>query len=174
MRNCEQVIQEKKSESKQYSNMCTTIAGCLFYDDCTIIFHSGDSRVYRYDKWGLSKLTIDHSAVQKMIDIGQITENESQTSPNRNVINRCIGINGLPPEIRVINSAIRPTEQYLICSDGLWDVLSTEQIEEVLSNDIPIYEKVDALINSTLEQGANDNISVCIISCNHKLIESVD
>ena len=60
----------------EYSKMCTTVAGCVFLNSSVILFHSGDSRVYRHDKWGLVKMTVDHSAVQQLIDMGQLTEEE--------------------------------------------------------------------------------------------------
>lgn len=160
--NCTQAVLKKKIEMPSYSKMCTTIAGCIFLNNSIILFHSGDSRVYRYDGWVLARMTVDHSAVQQMIDMGQITEEEALTSPNRNVITRCIGVPCPPPEIYVANTAIAPGEKFLLCSDGLWESVSAEQIKEILSRDIPIDEIVDVLVETALNQGSDDNISACI------------
>lgn len=160
--NCTQAVFEKKVEMPSYSKMCTTVAGCVFLSKSIVLFHSGDSRVYRYDGWGLARMTIDHSAVQQMIDMGQITEEEALTSPNRNVITRCIGASCPPPEIYVANTAIAPGEKFLLCSDGLWESVPAEQIKGILARDIPLDEMVDILVETALNQGSDDNISVCI------------
>ena len=159
---CHQMVMEKKEEMPQYAAMCTTIAGCIFCEDSVVLFHSGDSRVYRHDRWGLAKMTRDHSIVQDMIDMGEITPEEALTHPKRNVIRRCIGINGPAPEIYVSRSPINPGEKYLFCSDGLWESVPDTQIKSILDSDIPLQQMVDTLVESALQQGADDNISVCI------------
>ena len=119
--NCQRAVMEKKAEMPHFSEMCTTVAGCVFCNDSTLIFYSGDSRVYRHDRWGIAKMTRDHSVVQDMIDMGEITPEEAEIHPKRNVISRCIGIEGRPPEIYISNTPINPGEKYLLCSDGLWE-----------------------------------------------------
>lgn len=160
--NCQQMVMEKKDEMPQYSAMCTTIAGCVFCNDSIVIFHSGDSRVYRHDRWGLAKMTRDHSVVQDMIDMGEITPEEALEHPKRNVITRCIGKNGLAPDIYVSRTPINPGEKYLLCSDGLWESVKDAEIKEILDSDMSLPQMVDTLIEKALEQGADDNISVCI------------
>lgn len=159
---CEQAVLRKKDQMPSYSKMCTTVAGCAFFDDSITLFHAGDSRVYRHDGWGLARMTIDHSAVQQMVDMGLISEEEALISPNRNVITRCIGADCPPPEIYIANVPIAPGEKYLLCSDGLWESVSAKQIAETLSGDMPLDEMVDILIETALNQGSDDNISVCI------------
>lgn len=170
LENCSQAVFEKKIEMPSYSKMCTTVAGCIFLNNSIVIFHSGDSRVYRYDGWGLARMTIDHSAVQQMIDLGQITEEEAMTNPNRNVITRCIGISCLPPEIYVANTTIAPGEKFLLCSDGLWESVPTEQIKEILSKDSSLEEMVNTLVETALKQGSDDNISVCICAAHGNVL----
>lgn len=159
---CAQAVLKKKDEIPLYSKMCTTVAGCAFFTDSITLFHAGDSRVYRYDGWNLAKMTVDHSAVQQMVDMGRISEEEALTSPNRNVITRCIGTDCLPPEIYIANVPIAPGEKFLLCSDGLWESVSTEQMKEILSRNVSLAEIVDTLIETALSQGSEDNISVCI------------
>lgn len=162
LENCAQAVFKKKIEMPSYSKMCTTIAGCIFLNDSIILFHSGDSRVYRYDGWVLARMTIDHSAVQQMIDMGRITEEEALASPNRSVITRCIGASCPPPEIYVANTAIAPGERFLLCSDGLWESVPAEQIKDILARDVPLDEMANMLVETALSQGSDDNISVCI------------
>lgn len=160
--NCQRMVNEKKKEMPHFSGMCTTIAGCVFCEDSTIIFHSGDSRVYRYDKWGIARMTKDHSVVQDMIDMGDISPEEALVHPKRNVITRCIGIEGRPPEIYVSRAPINPEEKYLLCSDGLWESVSDAEIKDILDSDLPLQQMADSLVEKALRQGADDNISVCI------------
>ncbi len=163
LENCRQQVEEKKVEMPQYEAMCTTVAGCVFSEESIVFFHAGDSRVYRCDRWGLTKITVDHSAVQSMVDMGQITEEEALSSPRRNVINRCIGVECLPPEIKVANTPIYPNEKYLLCSDGLWDCVSEAETVEILGGDMTLGEMAEALIQKALDNGTDDNVSVCII-----------
>ena len=160
--NCQRVVNEKKAEMPHFSEMCTTIAGCVFCENGTIIFHSGDSRVYRHDKWGIARMTVDHSVVQDLIDMGEITPEEAFAHPKRNVITRCIGIDGRAPEIYVSRASISPEEKYLLCSDGLWESVSDAEIKTILDSDMPLQQMVDTLIDKALQQGSDDNISVCI------------
>ena len=163
--NCQRAVMEKKAEMPHFSEMCTTVAGCVFCNDIILIFHSGDSRVYRHDRWGIAKMTKDHSVVQDMIDMGEITREEAENHPKRNVISRCIGIEGRPPELYISNTPINPGEKYLLCSDGLWESVSEAQMKELLDGDMPLHQMVDELIQMAIRQGSDDNISVCICSC---------
>ena len=159
---CQRAVLEKKVEIPQFSKMCTTIAGCVFGNDSSIFFHSGDSRIYRFNNWGLARMTKDHSVVQEMVDMGYITPEEALKHPKRNIISRCIGIEGHPPEIYISCSPILPGEKFLICSDGLWECVRDSEIEKFLSKGLPLQTIVDQLTQKALKQGADDNISICI------------
>lgn len=159
---CRQKVYEKKAEMPQFSEMCTTVAGCLFCEDRTVIFHAGDSRVYRFDGRRAARMTVDHSMVQEMVDMGLMTPEEARVSPARSTITRCIGIDCQPPEIYVSPGGINPGETYLICSDGLWECLTPEEIRELLGGDGTLAEKADRLIARAMENGSDDNLSVCL------------
>lgn len=162
LRKCKENVFLKKEEMPQFTAMCTTIAGCIFGEDKTIIFHSGDSRVYRFDGTYIAQMTIDHSAVQGMVEIGEITEDEAMINPRRNVITRCIGFDCLPPDIYVSNCPICPGEMYILCSDGLWECVRNEQIVEILLRDTSIEDKAKDMVETALANGSDDNITVCI------------
>lgn len=159
---CKQAVYAKKEEMPDYSAMCSTIAGCVFGDESIMIFHAGDSRVYRFDGKYLAQMTVDHSLVQGLVDMGKITPEEALTSPSRNVIDRCIGIECLPPEIRVVNVPIGPGETFILCSDGLWECVSKETLIETLKKDISLEDMAKELIAYALENGSEDNITVCL------------
>ena len=164
LNDCRYNVMRKKKEYPPFSEMCTTIAGCLFTDEKTLIFHAGDSRVYRFDGKYLARMTVDHSVAQEMIDCGFITEEEARRIPQRNVIVRCIGTDCAPPEIYISNVPLLPGETYLICSDGFWGSLEESEIIRLLSSELPDNEKIDSLIKAALDAGSDDNITVCICS----------
>lgn len=159
---CRQSVMDKKAQMPEFEAMCTTVAGCVFHEDRTLIFHSGDSRVYRFDKWGLARMTRDHSVVQELIDMGEIAPEEATTHPRRNVITRCIGVSSPPPEIYLSSNPINPGEKYLFCSDGLWETVTDEEISKILGSDMTLTEMANTLVEKAIIQGAYDNISVCI------------
>lgn len=159
---CQEAVFRKKKEMPQFSGMCTTIAGCIFGEEGMVIFHAGDSRVYRYDGINLAQMTVDHSVVQQMVDMGEITEKEALSAPYRNVINRCIGVKCPPPDIYISASPIAPGEKYLLCSDGLWEYVQDEEIIEILSDDLALEDMANKLVALALSNGSEDNISVCI------------
>ncbi len=168
LENCRRMVMEKKQEMPQFEAMCTTVAGCVFCDNSIVIYHAGDSRVYRCDRWGVARMTKDHSVVQEMIDMGDLDPEDAYDHPKRNVIVRCIGINGPAPEIYVSHTPINPGEKYLFCSDGLWESVRDNEIKEVLDSDMPLEQMVDVLVKKALNNGADDNISVCICASQDK------
>ncbi len=160
---CQNAVVEKKKEIPEYSEMCTTLAGCIFGEDKTVFFHSGDSRVYKLNKWGLIKMTTDHSVVEEMKTMGVITEEEVRTNPSRNVITRCIGIDCAPPEINVFNAPIHSEEIFFLCSDGLWESVEDDAIKDILSeSDTSVFEKAKKLVETAKKNDTKDNTSVCI------------
>jgi len=162
LRKCKDNVFLKKEELPEFSAMCTTIVGCIFGEEKNLIFHSGDSRAYRFDGTYIAQMTIDHSAVQDMVEIGEITEAEAMINPRRNVITRCIGFDCLPPDIYVSNCPMSPGEMYLLCTDGLWECVRTEQIVEILLRDSLLEDKAKDLVELALANGSDDNITVCI------------
>ena len=158
-------LMRKKAEVPALREMCTTVAGCLFLEKSLIVFHSGDSRIYRFDGSHLARMTVDHSVVQEMVDLGMIREDEALTHPRRNVITRCLGIECQPPEIRSSSGPIRPGEIFLLCSDGLWEALTPAAIRQILASPQSLGEKARALVRAAAENGSADNITACLCSC---------
>jgi protein phosphatase len=159
---CQRIVMERKADTPALAEMCTTVAGCVFGEDSLRFFHSGDSRIYRYDRWGLARMTKDHSAVQEMIDSREISQEEAETHPNRNIISRCIGMESLPPDIYAVKTAICPGEKYLICSDGLWESIKDTEMKGLLDEGLSLEDTADILVRKALEYGSDDNISVCL------------
>lgn len=143
--------------------MKTTIVGINFFLDRVIYYNSGDSRLYRYRNNILRKLSEDHNITQEMLDKGIYIENYEIELMNCNRITRCLGaVNVLPPYIHKINNNVYIKDIYLLCSDGLWSVVTDAEIEEILGKAFSLKEKVQKLYYLAKEKKNQDNISIII------------
>lgn len=139
----------------------TTIAGILIVEDRALIFSCGDSRIYHLRGDSLERITKDHSCVQELVDAGVIAEDEMRSHPQRNVITSSLtgdGRRGLP-EIEMKELPVAKGQKFLLCSDGLWESMRLDAMEECYSNR---YQKeiVECLYEKTMKSGARDNLSV--------------
>ncbi len=159
-------------ETNEAINKATNDGGCtlalLFLcSEMVHIAHMGDSRVYRYHQDKLIRMTRDHSKLQVLLDAGIITEKEAKTYPQRHVITRALGMNGedngkcLPTIQNPV--AAEDHDRYIICCDGVTDMLSDEQIERLLACSKTVEECTDAIYQAALEAGGKDNTTVIVI-----------
>ena len=147
------------------NGMGTTIVMSLFYDNSVILASVGDSRIYRFRKGELKQVTTDHSLVQEMIDNGYMSEDEALNSTNRNLITRALGI-AEEVKVDVSQHDIEKEDIYLLCSDGLSDMISDEQIFSSLVKTRQDLERgAEELITLAKEHGGHDNVSVILIAC---------
>lgn len=145
-----------------YQGMGTTIVSALFLSDFFVIAHVGDSRIYRFSTNNLQALTNDHSLVNELLRSGQITKEEAEVHPQRNVITRAIGTEETV-EVEITTLSYVGNQYVLLCSDGLSDTLSEEQIILILSGQGSVEEKASKLIHLALEAGGEDNITLILI-----------
>lgn len=165
LRRGNEMIYEMQKQNRQYRNMCTTVAGMVFGKEKILIFHAGDSRVYRFDGRFLCRMTVDHSAVQEMVNQGIMTPQDAAQHECRNLITRCMGDSqSLPPEIYESQAGVKEGDIYMVCSDGLWDGVSDKKIKEILLGDGDLMEKAESLVELAKEGGSQDNISICLCS----------
>lgn len=145
-------ILDTARDEPQFSGMGTTLVAALFRHDRIVLAHLGDSRCYRFRQGELSLLTRDHSLLQEQIDAGLVSAEWARYAPNKNLITRALGV---APQIDVeINDyQIESGDVYLLCSDGLSDMLSSEQMTSLLSG----MEATPDLVGEQLVQAANDN-----------------
>jgi len=124
--------------------------------------HIGDSRAYLLRDGALHRVTKDHTFVQHLVDIGQITEEEAESHPQRSIILRALGDNSASLDLDTTVRKLRVGERWLLCSDGLSGMVSEETIAEVLT-DTPDLEKcADRLVDLALRAGGQDNITVIL------------
>ena len=155
-----------KSWAEQSGIAGTTVAGLALVTlssqaDCHwMAFNIGDSRVYLWDNNLLRQVTVDHSAVQELIDAGSITPFEALSHPERNVVTRAVGVEtDADPDVWLLPASEH--QVFLICSDGLTREVSPEQIADVLRTGAP--DVADRLMQLALDAGAHDNVTVLVV-----------
>ena len=125
------VVYEKAKENADLSKMGTTLDVCLIYQNKAFISHIGDSRIYRMRKEFFRKLTKDHSYVQKLLDEGKITEEESKNHPKKNMLMKALGCTPFIEPDAMIKGFIKG-DILLMCSDGLTNMVSEDEIQQII------------------------------------------
>jgi protein phosphatase len=126
-----------------------------------VVGHMGDSRTYRFRNGILKQLTKDHSLVQDQIDQGLITEEQARTHSMRNVILRAVGVRP-SPVLDTLRGPVYKGDLFLLCSDGLTDLVEDSSISEVLCMDAGLVFKTEQLIDLAKTAGGKDNITVVL------------
>lgn len=155
------IYQTAQTDSK-YTGMGTTIVLILFHHGLATIAHVGDSRLYRLRQGRLELLTHDHSLLQEQVEMGLISSEDAKVSHNRNLVSRALGVEA---EIRVDISEhnVQPNDIYLLCSDGLNDMVDDADIELAISelrNNLAL--AATQLVQMANDNGGHDNVSVLI------------
>jgi len=158
-------IRDHVSKNPLHNGMGCTAELLAFSDQGFIVGHLGDSRTYRFRNGHLKQLTHDHSLVQDQIDKGLIGEEKARRHPLRNVILKAVGIDE-DLALDLIRGRTYPEDQFLLCSDGLTDMVDDVDIGNVFNSPLPADKKVDRLIDLALSGGGKDNITVVLIDIN--------
>lgn len=148
----------------RYQGMGTTLVAALFDYHGVSIAHVGDSRAYRLRDGQLEQLTRDHSFLQEQIDAGLITVEQARNSQDRNLVTRAMGVEP-EVEVEIHRHEVRAGDLYLLCSDGLTEMLSDRRIATELmriTDDLDIV--CQALIDAANERGGLDNICVALVA----------
>lgn len=156
-------IYQAAQSRPQYSGMGTTLVIALWHDNHLSVGHIGDSRLYRLRGDALEQITHDHSLLQEQIDSGMISKEQARYAPNKNLVTRAVGID---PEVEaeVHTYAVQPGDIYLLCSDGLPDMVTDEEIQLTLSSlkaNLPL--TAEQLVQQANDNGGRDNISVILV-----------
>lgn len=126
-----------------------------------VVGHMGDSRTYQLRQGQLSQLTRDHSLVQEQIDMGVLTPQQARSHHMRNVILRAVGVRPAPA-LDTISGAIKTGDLYLLCSDGLTDMVEDEHILSIIKGSDELAHKADELVSMANGAGGKDNITVVL------------
>ncbi len=154
----------KASRSKKLSGMGTTLVCALIIDRSLYVANIGDSRLYGFSGDNTVQITHDHSYVQTLVDLGQITQDEANNSPYKNIITKAIGIQKKEePDIFFDNLSESNYDYLLLCSDGLTNYATAETIHQIVKSKCSLEEKCSKLIDTANENGGGDNITVVLI-----------
>ncbi len=157
-----QAIFQAAQDGRGYQGMGTTLVMAVFQQRHVIIAHVGDSRLYRYRNGLLKQLTLDHSMVQEMVNRGYCTPDEARGALNRNLVTRALGVEA-SVAVDLQEEMALPGDLYLLCSDGLNDMLSDAEISTLLARHGDRLElSAERLIQQANERGGRDNISVIL------------
>ena len=147
----------------QYAGMGTTLVLAVFYDDQVTVAHIGDSRLYRLRGDEFRTLTRDHSLLQEQIDSGVISVEDARFSQNKNLVTRAVGVDP-DVETEIHDYPVLPGDIYVLCSDGLNDMLEDEEIRLTLQTLAANLElAAGQLIQMANDNGGRDNVSVIVI-----------
>ncbi len=141
-------------------NMGTTIVAALFQDGTLSCAHVGDSRLYRFHAGKLEQLSHDHSLVQELVDEGMLSSEEAAESSHKNVITRALGLDATV-EADLLQAPLQSGELYLLCSDGLSDMIPDAELATLLQGET-LEEIVQKLVAEANQRGGEDNISVIL------------
>lgn len=148
----------------ELKGMGATCVLMLISEKGVFIGHVGDSRIYHYADSKLIRLTKDHSFVQTLVDMGEISESEAERHPRKNEISNALGLpNMKPPTIRDESISVHKNDIVLLCTDGLTGIVNDKGIAQVLRTNKSIQAKADILVESANQGGGNDNITVQLI-----------
>lgn len=143
----------------------TTFAGILFHEMQAHIINIGDSRIYLYREGELHQLSRDHTVIQPMIEMGILSVNAARIHPSRHKLSQHLGI--FPEEMiiepHVASGEPQNGDRFLLCSDGLTDMLEDWEIKSILQQDASVEWQVNELMSSSLKRGGKDNISILMI-----------
>lgn len=153
------------TEHQECSGMGCTAELILFFNHSYVLGHMGDSRTFRLRNGSLKQLTLDHSLVQEQISQGLITPEEAKKHSFKNIIVRAVGIEE-NPLLDILKGKILTNDKFLLCSDGLTDIIEISQIEEVLKSSLDDNQKVENLVENAKESLGKDNITVVIAQIN--------
>ena len=157
------VINQTAQSQPQCEGMGTTLVASLFYDNKVSIAHVGDSRMYRLRGNRFEQITMDHSLLQELVDRGFYSQEEAQRSTNRNYVTRALGVEA-NVDVEVQEIDVQKGDYFLMCSDGLPDMVEDEDIHltiSTFSNDVRTVG--EQLIKLTNDNGGRDNVSVVLV-----------
>lgn len=163
IQNANLLMNEIVKTSPELAGMGTTLTALLIDGDTIQFAHIGDSRAYRLRADIFEQVSLDHTFVQRLVDEGRLLPEQAKTHPHRNVIARVLGDSDASPEVDLATLDVELGERWLLCSDGLTDVVSLEEIEHYVRSIESLEELTEVLVQRTLDGGSPDNVTVAVV-----------
>jgi serine/threonine protein phosphatase PrpC len=164
-------VHEKAQSDREFKGMGTTICCTHFHEEGLIYAHVGDSRIYRFHQNTLIQLTQDHSLVSELIELGELNAKQAKACDYKNIITRAIGTEALV-EPTIQNCPLSIGDQILMCSDGLSDLLTHIEIENILTKAPSIEKAVGMLIDKAKDRGGHDNITAILLQVSQEALNA--
>jgi protein phosphatase len=156
------IIYQTARTQTQCQGMGTTVVAALFYDNKITVAHVGDSRLYRMRGSEIEQVTLDHSLLQELVDRGFYSPEEAQRASNKNYVTRALGVE-TQVEVEMQEHAVHKGDVYLMCSDGLSDMIGDDDMVVTLNTfGNNLYSVGQHLIQLANDNGGKDNISVVL------------
>jgi PPM family protein phosphatase len=141
----------------------STVTAALVRNEEAFIANVGDSRTYLLRDGELTRLTRDHSLVQRLVEAKQISPEDVYTHPQRNLIYRSLGAGHKNIEVDIFHENLRPGDKLLLCSDGLWEMVRHEDLRDMLGKHLNPQAICERLITMANESGGEDNITAIVV-----------
>ena len=160
--NANRSIFNAANSNAQYQGMGTTLVVAVFQESKMLLGHIGDSRCYRLRAGAFEQITKDHSLLQEQIDAGLLTLEQAATSSYKNLVTRALGVDDTV-SLDLGEFEVQPGDLYVMCSDGLSDMVDDVEIANIVDGEQTMDEKSIALIDAANQHGGRDNISVLLV-----------
>jgi protein phosphatase len=158
----QEAIRARGDQEPALRQMGTTMIAAVSLGTRLVIGHIGDSRLYVFRRGQLRQLTRDHTLVQTMVDLGELTPEEAATHPRRNMLVRSLSAAGDVYQGDFQQATLADGDQLLLCTDGLTDMVDNEMISTVLSRAASAEEACRSLLAVALKNGGRDNVTIAL------------
>lgn len=156
-------IFELASSQRSMHGMGTTCTALVVVSDSVYFAHAGDSRAYFFKGKSFERITEDHTYVQELVKLGEISAEEADTHPKRNILTNAMGTKAdLRVDTGKCESGFEIGDRLMLCSDGLYDYFRDEELAEIVGSNTSLQETAEHLISETKKRGAHDNITVVL------------
>ncbi|GMA48268.1 Stp1/IreP family PP2C-type Ser/Thr phosphatase [Tetragenococcus muriaticus] len=155
-------IYQAGQATPEFAGMGTTIEAVAIFPQDFAVAHVGDSRIYTMIEQKLSQLTEDHSLVNELVKTGEISEEMAANHPQKNIVTQCVGMPS-PIDVDVSSHLIGAKESLLLCSDGLTNMVSEEEITQLILSSSGPEEATEKMVDAANKYGGVDNITVLLI-----------
>ena len=155
------VVHEKSLQGDDYAGMGTTLTAAVSTFEGEVVVNIGDSRAYHITRDAIKQVTKDHTVVEELIARGEISRDQGREHPSKHLITRALGSyrTELPD---VFYLSLEPGDFILLCTDGLTDVITDEEILSQLKRKTSVQESCESLLELALSRGAPDNVTVAV------------
>jgi PPM family protein phosphatase len=158
-------IVEYGDSHKEARGLGATLTAAFVVEGQAFIANVGDSRTYLVRDGKIERVTRDHSLVERLVEMEQITADEVYDHPSRNLIYRSLGAGHSDVDVDIFHEKLKPGDTLLLCCDGLWEMIRDPQLLKIISETEDVEKASDLLISTANENGGEDNITAVLVRC---------